>query len=140
MQDVAYAVSHERAVAAFDIATGRALWRRDIESRTGLAADGDLLYVAGTDGTVQALDRLSGASVWTEGSLAGRDPAWPAVHGAFVAVGDSEGYVHWLRREDGRPAARTRSGGGRIAGPPVNHAGTLIAYRADGELSAYAVR
>ena len=78
--------------------------------------------------------------MWTEGSLLGREPAWPTVHGAFVAVGDGEGYVHWLRREDGRPAARTRSGGGRIAGPPLLHAGKLVAYRADGELAPSAVR
>ena len=140
VQGVIYAVSHERAVAAFDGETGRALWRRDIESRTGLAADGDLLYVATVDGTILALDRLSGATVWTEGSLLGREPAWPAVQGAFVAVGDREGYVHWLRREDGRPATRTRTGGGRLAGPPLLHAGALIVYRADGGLAAYAVR
>ena len=140
VKDVVYAASHERAVAAFDIETGRALWRRDIESRTGLAADGDLVYVAAADGTIRALDRLSGATVWTESSLVGREPAWPAVHGAFVAVGDSEGYVHWLRREDGRPAARTRSGGSPVAGPPAIHGEALVVYRRNGRLAAYEVR
>ena len=113
-----YAASYERAVAAFEAETGRTLWRRPIASRSGLAADADLLYVADTRGAVHALDRASGATRWTQESLAGRGPAWPAVHGPFVAVTDSEGYVHWLRREDGRPAARTRSGAGRIAALP----------------------
>ena len=140
VRGVVYAASHERSVAAFDVETGRALWRRDIETRTGLAADEDLVFVAAADGTVQALDRLSGATVWTQPSLLGRDPEWPAVHGAFVALADREGYVHWLRREDGRPAARTRSAGGRMAGPPAGHAGALVYYRANGGLAAYAVR
>ena len=134
-----YAASYERAVAAFDAETGRTLWRRPIASQSGLAADADLLYAADTDGSVQALDRLSGATVWTETSLAGRGPAWPIVHGRFVAVTDLEGYVHWLRREDGRPAARTRSGGGRIAGPPARHGDALIVYWRGGGLTAFRV-
>jgi outer membrane protein assembly factor BamB len=137
---VVYAASYERAVAAFDAETGRSLWRRAIASQSGLAADGDLLYVADTDGSVQALDRISGAGVWTQGSLAGRGPAWPVVHGPFVALTDREGYVHWLRREDGRPAARTRSGAGRIAGPPARHGDALITYWGGGRLTAFRVR
>ena len=135
-----YAASYERAVAAFDAETGQTLWRRRIASQSGLAADADLLFVADTDGSVQALDRVSGATVWTEASLAGRGPTWPTVHGPFVAVTDSEGYVHWLRREDGRPAARTRSGAGRIAGPPAHHGDALIAYWGGGRLTAFRVR
>ena len=135
-----YAVSYERAVAAFDAETGRTLWRRPIASRSGLAADADLLYVADAEGSVQALDRLSGATVWREESLAGRKPAWPVVHGRFVAVTDVEGYVHWLRREDGRPAARSRPGGGPIAGPPARHGDALVAYWEEGRLTAVRVR
>ena len=137
---VVYAASYERAVAAFDAETGRPLWRRDIPSRSGLAADADLVYVADTDGSVQALDRVSGAGVWTEASLSGRAPAWPVVHGAYVAVTDVEGYVHWLRREDGRPAARTRSGEGRLAGPFARHDDALVAYWGRGRLTAFRVR
>lgn len=137
---VVYAASYKRAVAAFDAETGRALWRRGIESQSGLAIDSDLLYVADTDGSVHALDRLSGAGVWTQESLAGRGPAWPVVHGPFVAVTDREGYIHWLRREDGRPAARTRSGAGQIAGPPAHHGDTLITYWGGGRLTAFRTR
>ena len=137
---VVYAASYERAVAAFDAETGRTIWRRAIASRTGLAADGDLLYVADTGGAVRALDRTSGAGVWTQESLAGRGPAWPVVHGAYVAVTDLEGYVHWLRREDGRTVARTRSGAGPIAGPPARHDDALIAYWGGGKLTAFRVR
>lgn len=140
VQGTVHAASYERVVAALDGETGRVLWRRDIETRTGLAADPDFLYVASTDGTVQALDRVSGATVWTEDSLAGRSPAWPSVHGAFVAVVDSEGYVHWLRREDGRPAARTPTGGGKVAGPPAVEENRLVVYWGRGTLTAYALR
>lgn len=137
---VVYAASYERAVAAFDAETGRTLWRRNIRVRSGLAADADLVYVADTGGSVQALDRISGARVWTQVSLAGRAPAWPVVHGAYVAVTDIEGYVHWLRREDGRSAARIRSGEGQLAGAPARHDDALIAYWRSGQLTAFRVR
>ena len=137
---VVYAASYERAVAAFEVETGQPLWRSDLASRTALAADADLVFVADRDGSVHALDRLTGTSVWTESSLAGRGPAWPVVHGPFVAVTDVEGYVHWLRREDGHPAARSGSGGGGLAGPPVLHGDVLITYWARGRLTTFEVR
>lgn len=137
---VVHAASYERAVAAFDAETGRRLWRRDIPSRSGLATDTDLVFVADTDGSVQALDRISGAGVWTQASLAGRAPAWPVVHGAYVAVVDIEGYIHWLRRADGRLAARTRSGEGRPAGPPTRHGDALVAYWGKGRITTLKVR
>lgn len=133
-----YAASYDQAIAAFDAATGRELWRRDLASHSGLAADPDLLYVADRNGTIQALDRLSGATVWREDSLAGRDPAWPVVHGPFVAFADREGHVHWLRREDGRPAARTRQPvGDRLAGRPALRGSALVVYGAGGRLSVF---
>ena len=137
---VVYAASHERAIAAFEVANGRMVWRRTVESRSGLAVDSELLYVADTDGAIHALDRVSGETVWTESSLVGRGPAWPIIHGPFLAVTDVEGYVHWLRRADGKPAARTRSGGAALAGPPARHDDALIAYRSQGSLAALAVR
>ena len=133
-----YAASYDQAIAAFDAVTGRELWRRDLASHSGLAADPDLLYVADRNGAVQALDRLSGATVWREDSLAGRDPVWPVVHGPFVAFADGEGHVHWLRREDGKPAARTRQPvGGRLAGRPALRGSALVVYGAGGRLSAF---
>ena len=136
---VVYAASYEREVAAVDVDTGRTLWRVAIPTRTALAADLELVYVADSEGTVHGLDRLSGTSVWAETSLTGRAPAWPVVHGPFVAVTDVEGYVHWLRREDGRPAARTGTGRGALAGPPALEGDVLFVYWAGGRLTAFEV-
>ena len=136
-EGVVYAASHDQEIAAFEAATGREVWRRDIASHSGLAVDQDLLYVADADGSIQALDRLSGGTVWGEDSLVGREPVWPAVHGPFVVFADREGYLHWLRREDGKPATRIRFGGGRPAGRPILDGDTLIALGAAGRLTAF---
>ena len=137
---VVYAASYERAIAAFDVESGNMLWRSPVASRSALAADRDLVYAADRDGVVQAIDRLSGATAWTQDSLAGRGPAWPVVHGPYLAVTDREGYVHWLRREDGRPSARSGSGPGELAGPPALNGDVLIAYWEGGRLTAFRLR
>ena len=136
---VVYAASYDQEVAAFEAATGREVWRRRIRSHSGLAADRELLYVADADGSIQALDRLSGAPVWRQDTLVGRDPAWPTVHGAYVVLSDREGYLHWLRREDGEPVARARPGREPLAGRPIVHRGALVAYGASGKLTAFHV-
>lgn len=140
MGDAVYAATYERELAAFDMASGRELWRRAIASRSGLAADADLVFVADTNGVVHALDRLSGETVWTQDHLLGRNPTHPTVHGAFVMFADGQGRLHWLRREDGQPAARARFGDDRLAGPPVRYRNTLIVYGARGRLTAYGFR
>ena len=43
----------------------------------------------------------------------------PAVFGQFVVVGDLEGYVHWLRRDDGQFVARVRIDSDSIVAAPV---------------------
>ncbi len=136
---LAYASSHLREVAAFEIATGREAWRRELASSSGLAVDRDRLYLAAEDGTVQALDRLSGQTVWTNGGLAGRAPVRPVVHGPFVVFADLEGYLHWFRREDGRLAASGDGPGGEPpGGRPAVHGQALIVYGARGRLTALA--
>lgn len=137
-EGVVYAASYDQAIAAFEAGTGREVWRRALASHSGLAVDRDLLYVADRGGTILGLDRLSGATVWRQEALAGRDPAWPAVQGPFVAFADREGYMHWLRRGDGKLAARTREPVDvRLAGRPARHGGALVVYGAGGSLATF---
>lgn len=136
---VAYASSYRREVAAFEAATGREVWRRELASLSGLAVDPNLLYLAAADGTVHALDRLSGRTVWTNGDLAGRAPVRPVVHGPFVVFADLEGYLHWFRREDGRLAASADGPGSEPpGGRPAVHGQALVVYGARGRLTALA--
>ncbi|MCL2344742.1 MAG: outer membrane protein assembly factor BamB [Desulfobulbus sp.] len=101
------AVAFQGKVACFDMGQGGALaWSRDISSATGLALDGRYLFVADDKGTVYALDRQTGSSLWKQDKLVNRGLSGPAVGRGLVAVGDAEGYVHFLSREDGALAAR----------------------------------
>ena len=108
VDNVVYVVSYQGRVAAVTVDTGRLLWARDISSYTGLAVAGDYLYLTDSHGDIWALDRNSGGTMWKQAALHGRVLSAPTVQGDFLVVGDYDGYLHWLARDDGHLVARTR--------------------------------
>jgi outer membrane protein assembly factor BamB len=62
----------------------------------------------------------TGSSIWRQEKLAGRGLSGPLLAPAHVLVGDSEGVVHLLRRDDGALLARVD------LGRPLSGAGVLI--------------
>ncbi|MBI1965880.1 MAG: outer membrane protein assembly factor BamB [Betaproteobacteria bacterium] len=113
------AVAFQGRVACFDITRGTILWSRDVSSLAGLAVDARYLYVTDDKNAVLALDKASGASIWRQDKLARRGVSAPLGFGRYAVVGDFEGYVHLLAREDGSFAARIATDGSAIVAPPV---------------------
>src|SRR5581483_5087713 len=135
-----YAVSYHGKLIAVNMRNGTILWSRDVSSHTGLAADTGYVYLTDEIGQVLAFDQRTGASVWKQEKLRGRELNAPVVDGDYVVVGDYDGYVHWLARDDGRIQARYRVARGAIRAPGVLAPGvvyviagdTLAALRASG--------
>ena len=61
------------------------------------------------------------------------------VQGNYAVVGDLEGYLHWMRLQDGAFAARARTGGKPLRGQPVVVDGLLVVEDTGGELSAWRI-
>jgi outer membrane protein assembly factor BamB len=76
------------------------------------------VYLSEDTGSVLALDRNTGASVWKQDKLAYRNLSGPLATKDYVVVGDFEGQVHFLKFEDGSFAARVATDGGAIAAAP----------------------
>jgi outer membrane protein assembly factor BamB len=102
----ACAVAFQGRAACIDMSNGSNLWSREISSSAGLDIDSKAVYVSDDKGTVQAFDRFTGASLWKQAGLANRGLSRPISLGNHIAVGDAQGYVHVLRRDDGAFAAR----------------------------------
>lgn len=134
---VVYVATFQGQVAAVTADSGQILWSRDLSSHAGISVDEGYVYVADDKGDVWALDRATGASAWRQEQLAGRELSAPAVVGDYVVVGDLEGYLHWLRADDGQFAARARLESLPILVKPRVVGDLLIAYGTGGELSAY---
>jgi outer membrane protein assembly factor BamB len=118
-----FAGAYQGRVSGIDLATGTVGWARELSCDTALAADSFNVYGVDTDDKISAFDQRSGAVYWEQDALKGRYLTAPAVVGAYVAVADIEGYVHWLRADDGTLVGRVR---------PTKDAFLLAPYVRDG--------
>jgi outer membrane protein assembly factor BamB len=128
------AIAFQGHVACFDPAQGSPLWNRDISSDKGMMLLRKYLYLTDAGGYVVALDKTTGSSVWKDGWLLMRRVTAPYAFGDFVAVGDYEGYLHGLSREDGSILARIKLEGGAIVTAPIGMDGGVLVQTRGGEL------
>ncbi|MFN3750416.1 MAG: outer membrane protein assembly factor BamB [Thiobacillus sp.] len=131
------AVAYQGRVACFDRRTGAPLWTRDTSSNSGLAMDERAVYVTDDKDAVTAYDKATGRAGWRQDKLARRAVTAPLALGAWVVVGDGEGWVHVLSADDGRFVARAKVDGA-VRTAPVDIGpgfavqtvkGTVVAFR-----------
>jgi outer membrane protein assembly factor BamB len=135
------AVAYQGRAACFDATNGNALWAREFSSSVGMDRDTRFVFITDDSDAVHALDAFSGAGVWKQDGLARRGVSRPVVSGEFVAVGDSQGYLHLLRRESGEFVARERVDSSAISADPRPLGnGALLVQTRDGTLQAFEVR
>lgn len=136
----ACAAAFQGRVACFELARGTLQWARDVSSVAGIGMDARFLYVTDDRNAVQALDRASGASIWRQDKLVGRNVSAPLALGRHVVVGDLEGYVHLLSREDGSFAARIATDDSAISAPPrALNSNSFVVQTRNGGVFAIAV-
>ena len=108
VEDVVYVITYQGRLATVQLQSGRMMWARDISSYSGIALDPYRIYVSDTESQVWALNRFTGATLWRQDKLLRRSITGPVLQGPHLIVADYDGYVHWLKREDGRIVARKR--------------------------------
>ncbi len=113
------AVAYQGRVGCFDAQRGDTLWARDASSVNGMGLDSRAVYITDDRSAVLALERRNGASLWKQDRLNGRWASAPLAIGRYVVVGDFQGQVHVLSREDGSFVARVATDGSAIQVPPV---------------------
>lgn len=132
-----YVSSYNGRLASLAMESGRVLWVREMGSYSGVAVDGDGLYLTDAEDQVWRLDRRNGASLWTQAQLARRKLTVPVPAGDTVVVGDLEGYLHWLDKEDGKMLARERVADESIQATPVLIDDVLYVLGSGGRVGAY---
>ncbi len=106
--ELLFAAGYHGQLAALSLRSGQLLWSRDISSWSGAALAEDNLYVSDDKGDLWALTGSNGATLWKQTALHARRLSVPVVQGEYLVVGDYDGYLHWLSRDDGHIAARVR--------------------------------
>lgn len=106
VEDVIYVAGYQGRIAAVKIGSGQIIWSRDFSSYSGLYVDAYRVYISDAMGQVWALNRYNGSTLWRQDKLLRRRITAPETYDKYLVVGDYDGYLHWLNREDGKIVAR----------------------------------
>jgi outer membrane protein assembly factor BamB len=134
------AAAYQGRAACYDAQNGNQLWSRDMSTLTGVSLDARYAFIADAAGAVHALDRTNGRSVWKQDRLAHRRLSLPLPLGTEVALGDLQGYVHFLARESGAFVARTATDGSAVRAAPLKLPEGFVVQTQGGGLYALALR
>lgn len=132
-----FATSYKNETVSIDGPSGRPLWTRENGGAGGLGRGASAMVVTDPGGTVWSLEKSSGNPLWSNANLVRRSLTGPAVQGEYAVVGDFDGYVHWLRMDDGALAARERVGRKAFKARPVVADGMVLVQNIDGQITAY---
>lgn len=116
----------QSSVACVDTNRGATLWTRPAQGHEGLDGDDKLLFGVESDSKVLAWQRQGGQPAWTQDALRFRGLSAPLVLGRSVVVGDDNGLVHFLSRQDGQTLQRLSTDGSAVTGKPVAAGQTLV--------------
>jgi outer membrane protein assembly factor BamB len=111
------AASYQGKLTCFDAASGRALWAKDVASQSGLEIDNRIVSVVDEGGIVQAFSR-SGTALWKQSALAKRTLTAPISVDGYLMVGDEDGFVYILSRDNGEIVGRVLTDGSALLPMP----------------------
>lgn len=128
------AIAFQGRLSCVDISQGLTMWDREISSDKGMALLRKYLYLSDVNGYVMALDKSSGSTVWKNEQLYLRNPGTPLAMSNHIVVGDYEGYLHAINREDGSFAARIRLDGSAVQADMTEMDGGLLVQTRNGDI------
>jgi outer membrane protein assembly factor BamB len=134
------AAAYQGRVACFEAQRGTLIWSRDFSSLAGIAIDNRYLYLTDDAGSIHALDKTTGASVWKQDKLKARFPGGPVVLGDYLGIVDGEGYVHLLDRNDGSLVGRIATDGTASVSQPITVGEAAVWQSAGGNMISVGVK
>lgn len=135
--DKVCARAFQSAVGCVDAARGVLEWSRPNAGATALGGDPELLLGVDATGRLSAWRTPTGEVAWTQDALRYREPSAPLLAGSVIVVGDLEGQVHFLSRNDGATQLRLTTDGTPVVGGPVLSGTTLLVVTRGGGVFAF---
>lgn len=130
--DVVCARAFQAAVGCVNTLRGTALWSKPAVGSEGIHGDGQFVFGTESDGKVIAWRRTDGERAWTSERLKFRGLTAPLGVGRSVAVGDAQGWLHLLSKQDGSPMGRVPTDGSAIVTAPVLVGNTMVVVTHNG--------
>lgn len=127
----------QTAIGCVDAARGLVQWTRPANGAQGLSGDAERLFGTEADGTLLAWRRTDGERAWTSERFKHRQLSAPALLGRTLAIGDQEGQLLLVSREDGGLLARMPTDGSAITAQPVLAGNTLVVVTRNGSVVGF---
>ncbi|WP_227515527.1 outer membrane protein assembly factor BamB [Marinobacter salinus] len=134
-------VGYQGKLALVDIRTGQEIWSRKASSLySPMIGDGDI-YLASANGDVVALRGSDRRELWTQDRLSWRQLTQPMIFDDYLVIGDYEGYLHILSREDGSLQGQLEfdDEGIRVAAQRLSN-GNLLVFGNSGRMAVLRIR
>lgn len=135
--DTVCARAFQSSVGCVDANRGTVRWSRSASGTVGLDADPDRVYGAEGNGVVRAWRTDNGEPLWSTERLLHRGLTAPLAAGRSIIVGDAQGYLHLLAREDGSVLNRLSTDGSAVVTAPLLSGSNLLAVTRNGGVYAW---
>ncbi len=127
----------QATVGCVDAASGAVGWTQPANGTEGISGDEKAIYGVESNGSVVAWNRATGAKMWSSTRLQYRQLTAPLVLGRSVVIGENNGTIHMLSREDAAPLNRLTTDKSGVAATPVAVADTLVVVTRDGGIYGF---
>ncbi len=134
--DRIYLSSYQEVTHALDVRNQRVAWSVDVSSYHALSYDAAFLYISDRNGVVHQIDRSSGEKSWSQDGLRLFPISAPISVGAFVIVGEGDGNLYVMDKNDGQLIGRHGFGARSVIGAPIVEGNTIYLLDSDGALQS----
>lgn len=135
--NLAYAIGYNGNVVALDLSNGQIVWRKEMGSTHSFAVDTQQLFVVDQDDNVQAVSKNGGAVLWNQADLLHRQLTDPVIYENYIVVGDFEGYLYWLSKDNGNVVAKTQVSSSGLISKPLVVDNKIIVQAKNGDIYAF---
>ena len=135
--NLAYAIGYNGNVVALDLSNGQIVWRKEMGSTHSFAVDSQHLFVVDQDDNVQAVSKNGGTVLWTQADLLHRQLTDPVLYENYIVLGDFEGYLYWLSKDNGEVVAKTQVSSSGLISKPLVVDNKVIVQAKNGDIYAF---
>lgn len=105
---IIYTLAYNGNLVAIDLLKGQQLWEHKYSGYSDIALSGSTLYLSDYRGYLFAIDSNTGDEIWSNEQLAYRNVTGITIANQYIVVGDGEGYLHWIDRDNGQFVAQQK--------------------------------
>ena len=135
--NLAYAIGYNGNVVALDLSNGQIVWRKEMGSTHSFVVDSQQLFVVDQNDNVRAVSKNGGAILWTQASLLHRQLTDPVIYENYIVVGDFEGYLYWLDKDNGEIVAKTQVSSSGLISKPLVVDNKIVVQAKNGDIYAF---